>query len=54
VLRLLAEGLTNAEIAERLVITVPTVKSHTRNLYGKLGVHGRRAAVVQARTLGLL
>jgi LuxR family maltose regulon positive regulatory protein len=54
VLDLLAQGLTNAEIGQRLVISLPTVKSHTRNLYGKLGVHSRRAAVAHARELGLL
>jgi LuxR family maltose regulon positive regulatory protein len=54
VLDLLAKGLTNAEIGQRLVISLPTVKSHTRNLYGKLGVHSRRAAVRRARDLGLL
>jgi LuxR family maltose regulon positive regulatory protein len=54
VLELLAEGLTNPEIAQRLVISLPTVKSHTRNLYQKLDVHRRREAVAQAQTLGLL
>ncbi|MBN1641116.1 MAG: AAA family ATPase [Anaerolineae bacterium] len=54
VLALLAEGLSNREIGQRLFISLPTVKSHTRNIYGKLGVHSRDQAVVQARTLGLL
>jgi len=54
VLGLLAEGLSNPEIAQRLFISLPTVKSHTRNIYGKLGVHSRKQAVVQARALGIL
>jgi LuxR family maltose regulon positive regulatory protein len=54
VLQLLAEGLTNPEIAQRLVISLPTVKTHTRNIYGKLGVHGRKQAVAQAREWGIL
>jgi LuxR family maltose regulon positive regulatory protein len=54
VLRLLAEGLTNPEIGQRLFIALPTVKSHTSSIYGKLGVHRRRDAVARARRLGLL
>ncbi|MBN1937736.1 MAG: hypothetical protein JW934_23965 [Anaerolineae bacterium] len=54
VLHLLAEGLTNAEIAQRLYISLPTVKSHARSIYGKLGVHNRRQAVIQARATGLI
>ena len=44
VLRLLAEGLPDARIAERLFISVPTVKAHLRSIYGKLGVPSRSAA----------
>jgi LuxR family maltose regulon positive regulatory protein len=54
VLHLLAEGLTNPEIASRLFLSLNTVKAHTRNIYGKLGVHNRTQAVVRARDLGLL
>jgi LuxR family maltose regulon positive regulatory protein len=54
VLHLLAEGLSNPEIGQRLFISLPTVKSHTRNIYGKLGVHSRKQAVAQARALGIL
>jgi LuxR family maltose regulon positive regulatory protein len=54
VLELLAEGLTNREIASRLFLSLNTVKAHTRNIYGKLGVHNRTQAVVRARALGAL
>jgi LuxR family maltose regulon positive regulatory protein len=54
VLQLLAEGLSNPEIGQRLFISLPTVKSHTRNIYGKLDVHSRKQAVAQARALGIL
>jgi predicted ATPase/DNA-binding CsgD family transcriptional regulator len=54
VLRLIAEGFSNQEIAERLVIALSTVKWHINNLFGKLGVRSRTQAVAQARELGLL
>jgi LuxR family maltose regulon positive regulatory protein len=54
VLRLIAQGLSNRAIAERLVIALSTVKGHTSNIYGKLGVHNRTQAVARARTLGFL
>jgi LuxR family maltose regulon positive regulatory protein len=54
VLALLAEGLTNREIASRLYLALNTVKAHTGSIYGKLGVHSRTQAVAKARTLGLL
>jgi LuxR family maltose regulon positive regulatory protein len=54
VLQLIAEGLTNPEIASRLFLALNTVKAHTRNIYGKLGVHNRTQAVVRARALGVL
>jgi LuxR family maltose regulon positive regulatory protein len=54
VLQLIAEGLTNPEIASRLYLATNTVKAHTRNIYGKLGVHNRTQAVARARSLGLL
>ncbi len=54
VLQLLAEVLTNEEVAQRLVVTLATVKSHTLSIYGKLGVHSRREAVAAAIRLGLL
>jgi LuxR family maltose regulon positive regulatory protein len=54
VLHLIAEGLSNKKIAERLVIALSTVKWHINNLFGKLGVHSRTQAVAQAKELGLL
>jgi LuxR family maltose regulon positive regulatory protein len=54
VLELISEGLTNPEIAARLYLALNTVKAHTRNIYGKLGVHNRTQAVARARALGVL
>jgi LuxR family maltose regulon positive regulatory protein len=54
VLQLIAEGLTNPEIAARLYLSLNTVKVHTRNIYGKLGVNNRTSAVALARKLGIL
>ena len=54
VLRLIANGLSNAEIAQKLVLSVATVKVHARNIYGKLGVRGRTQAVAHAQKLALL
>jgi LuxR family maltose regulon positive regulatory protein len=54
ILLLIAAGLTNREIGERLSISAQTVKKHTANIYGKLGVSHRTAAVAMARDLELL
>lgn len=54
VLRLIAAGLSNQEIAENLVLAVSTVKWHINNLYGKLGVSSRTQAIARARDLDLL
>jgi len=54
VLRLLASGASNREIADALVIELPTVKKHVSNLLGKLGASSRTQAIVQARALSLL
>jgi ATP/maltotriose-dependent transcriptional regulator MalT len=54
VLRMLQERLSNKEIAARLFVSAETVKKHTRNLYRKLYVHGRRQAVATARQRHLL
>ena len=54
VLRYLPTNLTTPEIAGELGVSRNTIKSHTRNLYAKLGTHGRTEAVDRARALGLL
>lgn len=54
VLRLIAEGLSNNEITQRLYISLSTVKGHTSNIFGKLGVKNRTQAIARARSLGLL
>lgn len=54
VLILLSQRLSDKEIAERLVLSPVTVKKHAQRIYGKLGVHSRRAAVLEARRRGLI
>jgi DNA-binding NarL/FixJ family response regulator len=54
VLRLIAEGLSNQQLAARLYLSPHTIKVHTRNIYGKLGVTSRTQAVAKARALGIL
>lgn len=54
VLRLVAEGLSNKEIAERLTVTVGTVKKHLNNIFGKLQVTSRTQAVARARMQSLI
>ncbi len=54
VLRLVAQGLTNAEIAVKLVIAHSTVKTHINRIYGKLGTSTRTQAVARARQLQIL
>jgi DNA-binding NarL/FixJ family response regulator len=49
ILELVAEGRTNAEIAERLWVSFGTVKKHLDNIYAKLGVHTRTAAAAFVR-----
>jgi DNA-binding NarL/FixJ family response regulator len=53
VLALIAEGLTNAEIAERLVVSAATVKTHVNHIFAKAGVRDRAQAVVYAYANGL-
>ena len=54
ILELLAERLRDKEVAQKLGISSSTVKYHLKNLYQKLGVHGRREAVKKARELHLI
>jgi LuxR family maltose regulon positive regulatory protein len=54
VLRLLATDLDGPDIAGELVVSLNTVRTHTKNIYAKLGVNNRRAAVTRAAELDLL
>ncbi len=54
VLRFIAAGLSNKKITEQLFISMSTVKTHLRNIYGKLDVHSRTEAIAKAKELGLL
>ena len=54
VLHLIAKGLSNREIGERLFLALDTVKGHNRKIFDKLEVQRRTEAVERARTLGLL
>jgi LuxR family maltose regulon positive regulatory protein len=54
VLDLLAQRLSNKEIADKLCISTTTVKGHLQNIYGKLSVNKRRDAIDRAKKLGIL
>ncbi len=54
VLQVIAEGLSNQEVANRLYLSLHTVKVHARNIYAKLGAKNRTQAVAKGRTLGIL
>jgi len=52
IMDLISQGLTNKEIARRMDIRLPTVKNHVHNIFEKLGVHTRAAAVALSRKIG--
>ncbi|RME45333.1 MAG: helix-turn-helix transcriptional regulator, partial [Chloroflexi bacterium] len=54
VLRLLATGLTGPEIARELVVSLNTMRTHTKHIYSKLGVNSRQAAILRAQELEIL
>lgn len=54
VLRLLAQGLSNNDMANRLVVAPSTIKQHLKNIYRKLGVHSRTQAVSRGRDIRLI
>ena len=54
ILRLIARGLSNKEIAQQLYLSQGTIKVHAHNIYGKLGVNGRTQAIARATDLGIL
>ena len=54
ILRLIAQGLSNREIGERLYLALDTVKGHNRRIFDKLQVKSRTEAIARARELGLL
>lgn len=54
VLRLVAAGLSNREIADEMVVAVSTVKTHVNNIFRKLGVSSRTQAIARAREMGLI
>lgn len=54
VLDMVARGFTYGEVAQRMGLSLSTVRTHVRNIYGKLDVHNKTEAVFEARHLGLL
>jgi NarL family two-component system response regulator LiaR len=54
VLELLASGLSNQEIADKLFVSLNTIKTHSSNLYSKLGAKRRTQAIEKARNMGIL
>jgi LuxR family transcriptional regulator, maltose regulon positive regulatory protein len=53
ILHLVSQGASNSEIADRLVLSIGTVKTHIHNIFGKLGVGDRPQAIAKASLLGL-
>ena len=54
VLQLMAEGLSNQEIAQRLYVSLSTIKTHAKNLFEKLGVERRTQAIDKAKKLSII
>ena len=54
ILQLIAQGLSNREIGERLFLALDTIKGHNRRIFDKLQVQSRTEAIARARELGLL
>jgi LuxR family maltose regulon positive regulatory protein len=54
IMRLICKGYSNPEIASELVVTINTIKKHTSNIYGKLGVRSRTQAIARTHELNLL
>jgi DNA-binding CsgD family transcriptional regulator len=54
ILRLLSEGLNSTEIADRLILSVGTIRWYLKSIYSKLDVHSRSEAIARAKSLALL
>lgn len=54
ILRLIASGMSNGQIAQKLYLAMNTIRAHSTHIFGKLGVHNRTEAVARAREMGLL
>jgi LuxR family maltose regulon positive regulatory protein len=54
ILRLIATGMSNGQIAKKLYLTINTIRAHSTHIFGKLGVHSRTEAVARAREMGLI
>ena len=54
ILKLISQGMSNQKVADTLVVSRGTIKAHTHNIYGKLGVKSRTQAILRAQELGLV